>query len=127
MKTILVDAINGIVNEDGTLFEEMYQLLERYDNLKLILTGANEEQFDHFNLHETPYDVFTLEHNPEKTDPEYYRRMFEHFDLTADDVVYFEHNADAVKAAESVGIKTHFYDHKKRDLDSLKQFLDENL
>lgn len=127
MKTILVDAINGIVNEDGTLFEEMFDLLEQYDALKLILTGANDEQFVEFNLDETPYDVFTLKHNPEKTDPAYYKKMLEHFNLKVEDVVYFEHNADAVKAAESVGIKTHFYDHKKRDLDSLKQFLDENL
>ena len=126
-KTVLVDAINGIINEDGTLFQEMYDLLEKYDNLKIILTGANDEQFKKFNLHEAPYDVFTLEHNPEKTEPEYFNRMLKYFTLTANDVIYFEHNADAVKSAESVGIKTYFYDHTKRDLEALKQFIDESL
>jgi len=122
MKTILVDAVDGIINDDGTLFQEMYDLLEKYDNLKLILTGANDEQFNKFNLHEAPYDVFTLEHNPEKTDPYYYEWMLSHFDLSSEDVVYFEHDAEAVKSAESMGIKAYFYNHKERDLDKLKVF-----
>jgi hypothetical protein len=28
-----------------------------------------------------PYEVFTLKHNPEKTDPSYYVRMLEYFNL----------------------------------------------
>jgi len=35
------------------------------------------------------------------------------FDLKSDDVVYFEHNPEAVKSAQSVGIKTHFLDNEK--------------
>lgn len=127
MKTILVDAINGLILEDGTLFQAMYELLEQYKNPKIVLTGANDEQFNKYNLHEAPYDVFTLEHNPEKTDPKYYIRMLEYFNLTAKDVIYFEHNAEAVKSAESVGIRTYFYDHTKQDLIALKKFLDKNL
>ncbi len=127
MKTIFVDAINGMVNKDGTLFQEMYDLLETYDNLKIILTGADDEQFEKYNLHDKHYDVFTLKHNPEKTDPAYYERLLEYLNLDASDTVCFEHNPDAVKSAESVGIKTYHYDHTKRDLVALKQFLDENL
>lgn len=48
MKTILVDAINGLVLEDGSIFGSMYELLESYPNPKLILTGANDEQFRQF-------------------------------------------------------------------------------
>jgi len=44
-----------------------------------------------------------------------------------DDVVYFEHNADAVKSAESVGITAYNYDKDKKDLEALKKFLDESL
>ena len=66
MKTILVDAINGLIEEDGTVFKEMYQLLEKYPNPKITLTGANDEQFKEFKLAECPYEVFTLKHNPEK-------------------------------------------------------------
>jgi len=127
MKTILVDAINGLVLEDGTLFQEMHQMLEQYPNNKIVLTGANDEQFKEFNLDEVPYTVFTLKHNPEKTDPAYFETLLSKFNLKPDDVIYFEHNAEAVKSAESVGIKTYFYDHTKMDLDALKKFIDANL
>lgn len=74
-----------------------------------------------------PYEVFTLKHDPEKTDPEYFKILFEKYGLTAEDVVYFEHNAEAAKTAQSVGITTYFYDHTKEDMEALKQFLDESL
>lgn len=37
MKTILVDAINGFVLEDGSILEPMHKLLESYPNPKLVL------------------------------------------------------------------------------------------
>lgn len=127
MKTILVDAINGLVLEDGSIVEPMHELLETYPNNKLILTGANDEQFRHFKLDQAPYEVFTLKHNPEKTDPEYFKILLEKYSLQADDVVYFEHSAEAVKSAQSVGIAAYFYDHTRENIIALKQFLDENL
>ena len=127
MKTILVDAINGLVLEDGSILQPMLDLLETYENPKIVLTGANDEQFKHFKLDEVPYEVFTLKHDPEKTDPEYFRILLDNYHLTADDVVYFEHSAEAVESAESVGIKTYFYDHIQEDMVALRQFLDENL
>ncbi len=54
MKTILVDAINGLILEDGTIFGEMYNMLETYKNPKIVLTGANDEQWDKFNLDASP-------------------------------------------------------------------------
>lgn len=53
--------------------------------------------------------------------------MLKHFSLDKDDVVYFEHNENAVKSAESVGIRTYFYDPDKKDLEALKDFLIGNL
>ncbi len=127
MKTILVDAINGLVLEDGSILEPMHKLLESYPNNKLVLTGANDEQYKKFKLDQVPYEVFTLKHDPEKTDPVYFKILLEKYGLKPDDVVYFEHNAEAAKTAKSVGITTFYYDHTKEDMDTLKQFLDENL
>ena len=103
MKTILVDAVDAFVIEiDGVfkIFEEMHDLLEAYPNRKIILTGANDEQYEIFGLDKMQYEVFTLKHNPEKTDPEYYKKMPEHFGLNKGDVIYFEHNPEAVKSAQ---------------------------
>jgi HAD superfamily hydrolase (TIGR01509 family) len=127
MKTILVDAINSYVLEDGSIFKPMHILLESYPNNKLVLTGADDEQFKHFKLDQVSYKVFTLKHSPEKTDPAYYNKVLSTYGLNTEDVVYFEHNAEAVRAARSVGITTFLYDHTKQDMIALKQFLDTNL
>jgi dihydrofolate reductase len=127
MKTILVDGINAFVYKGEGIFRPMQELLDKYPNRKIILTGANKEQMKEFGLIEMPYEVFTLNHNPEKTDPKYFEMMLAHFGLKPEDVIYFEHNKDAAKSAESVGIKTIFYDEKKKDLIALKKFLDDNL
>ncbi len=127
MKTILVDAINGFILEDGTIFQEMYEILEEYPNRKIILTGANDEVYEKFNLGKLPYEVFTLKHNPEKSDPSYFKIFLEKFSLKPKDVIYFEHNIEAMKSAESLGIKSYFYDHTKEDLSALKEFIDSNI
>ncbi|MBC7764461.1 hypothetical protein H7Y29_01975 [Microbacteriaceae bacterium] len=127
MKTILVDAISGLILKDGTLQNEMYELLETYSNPKLVLTGANDEQWKQFNLDISPYDVFTLKHNPEKTDPKYFEILLDKYNLSSNDVVYFEHSPEAAKTAESVGIKTYYYDDAKQDIPGLKNFLDSAL
>ena len=127
MKTILVDAIDGFVieTENGfEIFEPMRKMLDEFPNKKIILTGANDEQFKKFGLDKMPYEVFTLKHDPEKTNPEYYKKMLEHFNLQSDDVIYFEHNPEAVKSAQSVGIKTYFWDNEKRPLRELGIFLE---
>lgn len=130
MKTILVDAVYCfIIENDGKfeVFQDMYKLLEKYPNKKIILTGVNDEQMIKFGLDKMPYEVFTLKHNPEKTDPEYYKILLNKFNLTKDEVVYFEHNMEAIKSAQYVDINSYYYDNEKKDLESLKNFLDENL
>ena len=130
MKTILVDAVDAFVIEQGgtfKIFEDMYRLLERFPNTKIILTGANDEQFKRFGLDKMPYRVFTLKHNPEKQNPDYYRIMLKQLGLDKKDVIYFEHDSGAVKSAQSVGIKTYYYDNSKMDLTALKKFLEDSI
>jgi len=131
MKTILVDAVDCFIIEKEenkfVIFQEMYKLLENYNNKKIILTGASDDKRELYGLNNMPYEVFTLKHNPEKTDPEYYKILLNKYNLNKEDVIYFEHNIDAVKSAQSIGINTYHYDNDKKDLESLKKFLGENL
>src|SRR3989339_1055197 len=111
MKTILVDAVDCFVIKDGDgfkIFNDMYDILETFSNRKIILTGADDENFKRFGLDKMPYEVFKLKHNPEKKNQKYFEIMLKHFNLNVADVIYFEHNMDAVKSAQSVGINT-FY------------------
>jgi FMN phosphatase YigB (HAD superfamily) len=130
MKTILVDAVECFIVEKDKKFEvfqEMFNLLEKYQNKKIVLTGADDKGIEKYGLNKIPYEFFTLKHNPEKTNPEYYKILLNDFNLKKDEVIYFEHNIDAVKSAQSVGINTYYYDNNKKDLESLQKFLDENL
>jgi len=127
MKTILVDAVDTFVLEGIGIYNPLQDLLDQYKNPKIILTNANDEQIIKFGLTNLPYELFTLKHNPDKTDPAYFKQMLEHFKLKSEDVIYFEHNIEAVKSAESVGIVSHYYDSEKKDLESLKTFLNQNI
>ena len=125
MKTILVDAWNTFVNENG-VNHEMKSILDNFDDNKIIVTNANEEEKIIFGIVNMPYQVFSLAHNPNKTDSEYFKKMLTHYNLSIDKVVYFEHNEDAVKSAQSIGIKT-LWLKKGSDLSLLKKFLESNL
>jgi len=127
MKTILVDAVDTFVIEGEGIFQPMLDLLEQYPNRKIVLTNANDEQMVEFGLTNLPYELYTLKHNPDKVDPKYFEMMLDHFMLKPEDVIYFEHNTEAVKSAQSLGIISYHYDSDKKDLDSLKTFLENNL
>lgn len=126
MKTILVDARNTFVIKNG-IYEDMKKLLDGYDTDKIILTNANEEERIKFGIVAMPYEIFSLSHNPNKTDPEYYKIMLKKFSLLPENVVYFEHNQEAVKSAESIWIKTYHYDKESKDIKGLQEFLENNI
>lgn len=126
MKTLLVDAVGTFV-VDGKIDEKLHQLLENYPNRKIIVTNASDEQFEGYGLVNLPYEMFTLKHNPDKVDPVYFKKMFEQLNLKAQDCLYFEHSPQAVESAKSVGINSYHFDEQKRDIETLKNFLDMNL
>lgn len=119
--------MDAFVIEGEGVYKPLHDLLETYPNRKIILTNANDEQMQKFGLTNMPYEVFTLKHNPDKPDPAYFKTMLAHFNLKPEGVIYFEHNPDAVKSAESVGIVSFCYDDQKRDMQALQTFLDANL
>ncbi len=127
MKTILVDAIDTFVIKDQGIDQEIFKLLESFPNRKIVLTNAPEERMEEPDFLSVPYEIFSLYNDPNKSDPEYYRAMLSQLMLSAEEVIYFEHNPEAVKSAESVGIKTYYFDPEKRDILALKDFLETNL
>lgn len=126
MKTILVDAYKTLVF-DGKVFEEMNKLLDKFPNPKIILTNANDEEIIELGLVNLPYELYTLKHNPDKTNPEFFIKFLKDKNLKPGDCVYFEHTLEAVESARSLGIMSYHYDESKKNLVALNKFLTENL
>ena len=126
MKTLLVDARKVLVVQEW-IYQPLYDLLETYPNPKIIVSNANPQEQENLWLTNLPYPLFSLHHQPEKTDPEYYKTLLRDFNLTPENVVYFESGEEAVESARSVGIKTYYFDWQVKDIESLKKFLDEHL
>ena len=122
-KVILVDAYHCLFTENG-INKKMQEILDSFPNRKIVLTNADDEQMKRFGIDTSPYEVFTLKHNPNKTDGGYYEKMLEYFNLHPSDCVYIEHNKDAITQAEKVGMRSFHYEN---DLELLEQFIKENL
>lgn len=126
MKTILIDAVHTLIIKGEGLYQPLFDLLEEYQNRKIVLTNADDEQMKDNGLLDFPYEVFTLKHNPDKNNPLYFKMFLEVYGLKNDEVIYVEHDLEAVKSAESVGIKTFFYDSEEKDLYSVREFIEVN-
>ena len=126
MKTILVDAWNTLITENG-VDPDMKELLDQFPNPKIIVTNASAEEQRAFGMVNLPYPLYTMNHHPDKTDPYYFECLLKAYDLMAGDTLYFEHNADAVASSASTGIKAYWFDKDLRDLKKLSEFLKESL
>lgn len=127
MKTILVDIAHTFFIYNQGIFKEMYDLLEEYPNRKILVTNAGTEKMEKEGMVNLPYEVFSLENNPPKSEPEYFARLLKHYVITCSDVIYFDHSMEYINSAESIGITSYYYDSEKKDLVSLKKFLDDKL
>jgi HAD superfamily hydrolase (TIGR01509 family) len=130
MKTILVDAVHALFIEQNAQYvvdSNLFNLLETFPNPKIVLTNADDAQMEMFGLSNSPYPVFTLKHNPNKPDPNYFETFLKDHNLSASEVVYFEHDSAAVESARSVGIKTLLYNSETPNLDELEEFFNSNL
>ena len=53
--------------------------------------------------------------------------LLEQYSLSPEETLYFEHNIDHVNSALSIGIQAEHYDTDRKDIESLKKFLQANL
>jgi len=121
MKIILVDAWNTFI-KDKKIDSTIYKLLEGFKNKKIILTNANDQELINYGIINMPYEVFSLSHKPNKDNPLYFKSLIKKYNLFINDLIYIEHNKEAVKSAKSLGINTYHY-NPMESTDKLSQFL----
>ena len=125
MKIILIDAWNTLI-KNKKLDIDLYNFLEKFENRKIILTNANNKEQINYGIVEMPYDVFSLSHKPNKDDSLYFKLLIEKYKLRITNLIYIEHNYEAVQSALSIGIKAHHYNPKDSN-DKVYQFLLKNI
>jgi flavin reductase (DIM6/NTAB) family NADH-FMN oxidoreductase RutF len=118
-KVLLVDAVGCLVNLKGNINHKIKNLIQKFDNKKIVLTNADDREREIF-LKKISYEIFTLKHKPNKSDPKYYKKFLSKFRLKPYQVVYIEHDLKAVKSAKNNGIITHHFDG---DIKKLQAFL----
>ena len=121
MKIILVDAWNTFI-KNKKIDRTIYELLDGFKNKKIILTNANDQELINYGIINMPYEVFSLSHKPNKDNPLYFKSLIKKYNLFINDLIYIEHNKEAVKSAKSLGINTYHY-NPMESTDKLSQFL----
>ena len=71
MKVILVYVYHTLFIEKW-LDLKIKKILDSFKNKKIVLTNANDKQVISFGIDKSPYEVFTLKHNPNKNNIKYF-------------------------------------------------------
>ncbi len=131
LPVIFIDAINtSIIKKDPDWLltpdnlEPNHELRNYLDTLpyaKIIVTNADADVIRTVLKNKTFGNVFTLNNNPNKTDPSYYEKLLEKtFGEGIDKHIYFDHsqaNLDSAKQAGMEGILYTGVEELKREID----------
>jgi hypothetical protein len=124
MKKILaIDAIGLLVDVNGKINFKINRLINEFDNKKIVLTNANDNEKKKF-LKNVNYKIFSLKHNPEKSNITYFKKFLLKYNLKPNQLIYIEHNIKACRSARKNKIKTFHY---VGNYIKLKKFLKLNL
>lgn len=126
MKTILVWAINTLINENWEVNQEIESMLKEFENNKIVVANADESEMSKLWLSTLDYEVFSLAHEPNKINPLYFDILLKTYNLLPKDAVYFDASEEAVQAAWSMWITSYKF-HKGMNINALNNYLKINL
>lgn len=111
---LLVDAARTIINSDEhynietwSLNKELADFLHNLGNKVIVVTNADGQKLDKVKtiLSDYSFDIFSLERNPNKTDPIYFQHLLDTYQISPEDCFYFDHKQENLDAAKQAGIK----------------------
>lgn len=119
---IIADALNSLIEkETNKLNLELAELLEGYNTQIIVASNAPEEKIRQV-LGDFNFEIFTTNKKILKTDPAYYKKLLEKYDLKNNQVICFEFRKERAETAEKVGIKSIQYENPE----GVREFIDAN-
>jgi len=121
IKAILADAINCLIDKEGKINEELAIILKNSNKKIIVVTNANQEEIKS-KLKEHNFDIFTLNKNPDKSNPIYFKELLKKHNLQPEDVIYFDHKKENIESAKKTGILSELYE----TINQVKKFIENN-
>jgi leucyl-tRNA synthetase/inosine/xanthosine triphosphate pyrophosphatase family protein/ADP-ribose pyrophosphatase YjhB (NUDIX family) len=126
--TILIDAVFCLINksENGlSLNEELYNYLDTLPQRKIVVTNAKDEALQTTKeLVGIKFEVFSLQFDPEKTDPRFYETMIESLGIDINTTIYFDHNDDNLSSARANKLHCFQYKSNQQAISTLNTLFD---
>jgi len=123
-KTILVDGMGCIYDEQFKPNQHLLNILNSFNNQKILVVNKFREK-GYNTVRTNISQAFSLEEKEiNKNNPEYWKTLMSKFNLSPENSLYFEHNPENVKTAKILGIKSIHY---TGNIEEIKEFLEANL
>ncbi|MEI6144359.1 MAG: alanine--tRNA ligase-related protein, partial [Candidatus Berkelbacteria bacterium] len=123
VRTILIDGMHCLYDENFEINQTLLEILNSKNTRKILVVDGYREKAKEL-LKVFDIECFSLEEEKiTKTNPEYFKKLFEKFDLKSEDVIYFDHSQENIDSAKSLGILTELYSGAEQ----VDQFLQKNL
>ncbi|MFH1608327.1 MAG: alanine--tRNA ligase-related protein [archaeon] len=128
-RLILVDGMYCLYDEKFNPNRELLHLVNNFNSHNILaVNGFREkgrESVKNYDMtKDTNWGAFSLEEEKIKKDnPEYFKILLKKFNLTPEEVIYFDHDKTSVETAKKLGILSKHYTNIK----SIKKFIEDNL
>lgn len=123
IKAIIGDAMHCLINKETQEINKVQAEMLKETGLKIIIsTNSNPKKVKEI-LKNYDFEIFSLEKDPDKSNPEYFEKLLKKYSLNPGEVIYFDHKEDNIKSAKKVGIKVELYENDKKT----SQFIKKNI
>ena len=118
-EVILIDAVKTLINSDVNydsdsweINKELAEYLDKLPQKKIVITNAANYKLESIKEMLSSFwrEIFSLENNPPKDNPDYFKIFLEKQSLSIDKYIYFDHKQENINAAQNNGIKSILYE-----------------
>jgi HAD superfamily hydrolase (TIGR01509 family) len=128
-RLILVDGMHCLYDKNFKINKRLLEFVNSFNTHSVLVTNGFREKG--LNLikknsldQDTNWGAFSLEEDGIKKDnPEYFKVLLKRFNLSPEEIIYFDHNKKNVETAKKLGILSKHY----TTIESIKNFIKDNL